>query len=66
MGDQNIRPLWHRSSYSSANIENCVEVALVGREVWVRDSNFPHLPTLSFTRRTWSEFLAELGSPTTP
>ncbi|MBB4890640.1 DUF397 domain-containing protein [Streptomyces netropsis] len=66
MGDQNIRPHWRRSSFSTAGVDNCVEVAFVDHEVWVRDSHFVHLPALSFTPRTWSEFLAELGSPTTP
>ncbi|MEV4873624.1 DUF397 domain-containing protein [Streptomyces syringium] len=64
MGDQEIRPHWRRSSFSTAGVDNCVEVAFVGRDVWVRDSNSPDQPSLSFSRRTWRAFLTEVKPPT--
>ncbi|MFI8944500.1 DUF397 domain-containing protein [Streptomyces syringium] len=64
MGDQNFRPLWRRSSFSGPGTDNCIEIAFVHREVWVRDSNAPHRPPLSFAHRPWQEFLARLESPT--
>ncbi|MFD7239529.1 DUF397 domain-containing protein [Streptomyces syringium] len=63
MGDQNIRPHWRRSSFSTAGVDNCVEVAFVDHKVWVRDSNAPQLPALSFPRRTWRAFLTRLEPP---
>ncbi|WP_207303912.1 DUF397 domain-containing protein [Streptomyces syringium] len=64
MGDQIFRPLWRRSTFSQGVDGNCVEIAFVHREVWVRDSNAPDRPALSFTHRPWQEFLARLVSPT--
>ncbi|MFF5131762.1 DUF397 domain-containing protein [Streptomyces syringium] len=64
MGDQKIRPHWRRSSFTGAADNNCVEIAFVHREVWVRDSNAPNRPPLSFAHRPWQEFLARLVSPT--
>ncbi|HLI36689.1 MAG TPA: DUF397 domain-containing protein [Streptosporangiaceae bacterium] len=48
---------WRKSSYSSANSGNCVEVArnLPGR-VAVRDSKDPEGPVLSFTPGSWQLF----------
>ncbi|MEW2579648.1 DUF397 domain-containing protein [Streptomyces syringium] len=63
MGDQIIRPIWLRSSFSGPTTENCVEVAFVGRDVWVRDSHCPDQPSLSFSRHTWRAFLTELEPP---
>ncbi|WP_370419502.1 DUF397 domain-containing protein [Streptomyces sp. QH1-20] len=64
MSAQQIRPHWHRSSFSGGAEDNCVEVAYDDHEVWVRDSNAPNLPPLSFAHRPWQEFLARLESPT--
>jgi hypothetical protein len=52
---------WRKSSYSSANGGQCVEVArnLPGA-VAVRDSKNPHGPKLIFTPDEWSAFTAEL------
>ena len=50
---------WRKSSYSSANGGNCVEVAsnLPGA-VAVRDSKDPHGPALIFTPDEWEAFTA--------
>ncbi|MEU2512664.1 DUF397 domain-containing protein [Streptomyces syringium] len=64
MGGQEIRPLWRRSTFSQGGEGNCVEVAFLHREVWVRDSHAPDRPTISFPRRTWHAFLTELKPPT--
>ncbi|MEG3633190.1 DUF397 domain-containing protein [Micromonospora palythoicola] len=51
--------IWRKSSRSSGNQGNCVEVAdnLPG-VVGVRDSKHPHGPALTFTPDTWRSFLA--------
>ncbi|MGI5528409.1 DUF397 domain-containing protein [Streptomyces syringium] len=64
MGDQIFRPLWRRSTFSQNIDGNCVEVAFLLHEVWVRDSNTPDRPPISFHHRPWQEFLARLVSPT--
>lgn len=52
---------WRKSSYSSANGGQCVEVArnLPGA-VAVRDSKDPGGPALVFTPRDWRAFTATL------
>lgn len=40
-------PVWRKSSFSSGNGGNCVEVAFLGSSVGVRDSKNPNGPTLS-------------------
>jgi uncharacterized protein DUF397 len=49
---------WRKSSYSSSNGGNCVEVArnLPGM-VAVRDSKNPKGPALVFSREEWQAFL---------
>ncbi|WBB94012.1 DUF397 domain-containing protein [Verrucosispora sp. WMMC514] len=51
--------IWRKSSRSSGNQGNCVEVAdnLPG-VVGVRDSKHPHGPTLTLTPDAWRSFLA--------
>jgi hypothetical protein len=46
---------WHKSSRSADT--NCVEVAVEGRRVLVRDSTQPTGPVLAFTQRDWAAFL---------
>jgi hypothetical protein len=54
-----INALWRKSSYSSGNGGNCVEVArnLPGA-VAVRDSKDPDGPKLTFGPATWAAFIA--------
>jgi Domain of unknown function (DUF397) len=35
---------WRKASYSSANAENCVEMAHLGQVVGIRDSKSPDQP----------------------
>lgn len=53
--------MWRKSSYSSANGGNCVEVAsnLPG-VVAVRDSKAPAGPVLAFTPAQWRAFAARI------
>jgi hypothetical protein len=53
------RAVWRKSSYSSGNGGNCVEVArnLPGA-VAVRDSKNPDGPKLMFSRAVWGAFTA--------
>jgi hypothetical protein len=50
--------IWHKSTRSSGNSGNCVEVAdnLPG-VVGVRDSKDPTGPALVFTQTTWRGFV---------
>lgn len=47
---------WRRSSYSTSNGGNCVEVAATLHAVAVRDSKDPCAATLAFTRGKWLAF----------
>lgn len=53
--------MWRKSSYSSANGGNCVEVAsnLPGL-VAVRDSKAPEGPALIFAPAQWQAFVARV------
>ncbi|MBU2664707.1 DUF397 domain-containing protein [Actinoplanes bogorensis] len=46
---------WRKSSGSVET--NCVEVALVGGVIGVRNSRDPSGPVLAFTRSEWAAFL---------
>jgi hypothetical protein len=48
---------WHKSSYSSAQGDNCVEVAAIPTSVHVRDSKDTALPGLALSRHAWSTFI---------
>jgi hypothetical protein len=50
--------VWHKSSRSGPNCDNCVEVAdnLPG-VVYVRDSKNPNGPVLAFKPMAWSGFV---------
>ncbi|MCD0453255.1 DUF397 domain-containing protein [Actinocorallia sp. API 0066] len=51
---------WFKSSYSSANSDNCVEVALNLPAIAVRDSKNPSGPALRFSRASWRKLTTEL------
>ncbi len=51
---------WRKASYSTSNGGACVEVALVGNTVAVRDSKNPDGPTLVFAPNDWKSFTAEM------
>ena len=46
---------WRKSSYSGAG--DCVEVAVKGDEVAVRDSKFPEAGMLVFPVESWRAFI---------
>jgi hypothetical protein len=49
---------WSRASWSKSNGSgDCVEVAIVGETIGLRDSKDPTGPVLTCTYRSWREFL---------
>ncbi|WP_405985414.1 DUF397 domain-containing protein [Streptomyces sp. NBC_00872] len=48
---------WRKSSYSSGNNDNCLEVADGYASIPVRDSKNPTGPTLLFQPTNWSSFI---------
>ncbi|MFI1090982.1 DUF397 domain-containing protein [Streptomyces sp. NPDC020917] len=48
---------WFKSSYSSNEEPNCVEVASTPGTVHVRDSKDPDGPQLAFSPAAWTAFL---------
>ncbi|MBT2415377.1 DUF397 domain-containing protein [Streptomyces sp. ISL-12] len=61
---------WFKSSYSSNDGPECVEVAISatapGSTVHVRDSKDTSRPHLSFTDATWTSFTGTITSPDRP
>jgi hypothetical protein len=54
---------WHKSSYSSSNGGNCVEVARnLPDLVAVRDSKDPQGTVMTFTPEQWQAFVSEVRS----
>ena len=55
--------IWRKSSYSSPDGQNCVEVATnLADTVAVRDSKDPDGPVLALTPAQWRAFLAGIKS----
>lgn len=52
------RAQWHKSTRSGPNCDNCVEVAMIGGAVALRDSKNPTGPVLIFTPDEWDAFTA--------
>ena len=57
---------WRKSSYSSNGGATCVEAAMVGAVVAVRDSTDPDGPKLAFTGREWDAFLTRVKDQRLP
>ncbi|MEU6442080.1 DUF397 domain-containing protein [Streptomyces sp. NPDC047046] len=51
--------VFHKSSYSSGNSGNCVEVARTASAVWVRDSKDLARPAFRIGAAAWEAFLPE-------
>ncbi|WP_328449646.1 DUF397 domain-containing protein [Streptomyces sp. NBC_00386] len=51
------RPEWIKSSYSTADGPDCVEMAVVPDRILVRDSKNPGGPRLSLAPTAWAAFL---------
>jgi hypothetical protein len=49
--------VWHKSSRSGPNTDNCVEVAFVDGAIAVRDSKNPDGSVLLFTPEEWDAFV---------
>ena len=47
---------WHKSSYSSDQGGNCIEVATIEKHRAIRDSKEPAGPVLGITTAQWSAF----------
>ncbi|WP_063772693.1 DUF397 domain-containing protein [Streptomyces sp. CT34] len=50
-------PNWHKSSYSSGNTNDCVEIADNQPRVLVRDTKLNPSPVVAVTRSAWSAFI---------
>ena len=48
---------WRKSSYSTSNGGNCVEIGADSHTIAVRDSKNPDRAALAFTRDTWQAFI---------
>jgi hypothetical protein len=53
--------VWRKSSYSTGNNGNCVELAVSLRTTGVRDSKNSAGPILTFDHPVWVAFLRTLG-----
>ncbi|MEU7485376.1 DUF397 domain-containing protein [Streptomyces sp. NPDC042319] len=51
-------PHWFKSSYSTEQGGNCVEVAVAPTAIHIRDSKDSDGPHLSVTPATWANFTA--------
>ncbi|MGA5443701.1 DUF397 domain-containing protein [Streptomyces griseoincarnatus] len=49
--------VWTKSSYSTDEGPDCVEIAATPANILVRDSKTPHGPRLTLTPTTWAAFL---------
>jgi hypothetical protein len=49
--------VWHKSTRSGSQTDNCVEVAFAGGAIVVRDSRNPDGAQLVFTPNEWDAFV---------
>ncbi|GGR26333.1 DUF397 domain-containing protein [Streptomyces roseolus] len=49
---------WFKSSYSGSQGDSCVEVAVAGQAVHVRDSKDVSRPSLAVGREGWGRFVS--------
>ncbi|MER5582533.1 DUF397 domain-containing protein [Streptomyces asoensis] len=61
ISEQPAQLSWFKSTYSSGEGGECVEVATNGTTVRVRDSKKQSGPQLAFTSGAWAGFVADLG-----
>ncbi|GGV31582.1 hypothetical protein GCM10010277_15380 [Streptomyces longisporoflavus] len=52
--------VWFKSSYSGGNETECVEVATVSDQVFVRDSKLPAGRRFGVEARAWAGFVASV------
>jgi len=53
-------PTWRRSSYSNTQGNQCVEVAVIGDRIALRDSKDPNGPVLTFSKAEWRQFVRRM------
>ncbi|MFC7381730.1 DUF397 domain-containing protein [Sphaerisporangium rhizosphaerae] len=51
---------WRKSTHSTAQGENCVEVARTDSHVAIRDSKCPDGPILILRHKEWNAFVAKI------
>ncbi|MFD7818505.1 DUF397 domain-containing protein [Streptomyces sp. NPDC059785] len=56
---------WIKSSYSTSDGPDCVEVATAPRHILIRDSKVPDGPRLALSPTTWASFLPYATAETT-
>jgi hypothetical protein len=56
---------WRKSSHSSSNGGNCVEVGTAPHAVAVRDTKDLHGPALTFSRDGWRAFTSRVAADET-
>ncbi|WP_405950812.1 DUF397 domain-containing protein [Streptomyces prunicolor] len=54
---------WFKSSYSSSEGGNCLEVAAHPAAIHIRDSKVPAGDILTVSPSTWTEFLSRVTHP---
>ncbi|MFD3627621.1 MULTISPECIES: DUF397 domain-containing protein [unclassified Streptomyces] len=54
---------WFKSSYSTNDGPECVEVATTPETIHVRDSKHIHGPRLTFAPHQWAAFLPYVSGP---
>ncbi|WP_326799069.1 DUF397 domain-containing protein [Streptomyces sp. NBC_01808] len=52
-----IGPDWFKSSYSSGDADNCIEIAVTSQAVLVRDTKDREGGQLSVTPAAWADFV---------
>ncbi|MFH8485494.1 DUF397 domain-containing protein [Streptomyces longisporoflavus] len=52
--------VWFKSSYSGSNETECVEVAVMSAQVFVRDSKRPADRQFSVEPHAWADFVASI------
>jgi hypothetical protein len=55
-----LSPAWAKSSHSTPNGGNCVQVRRTTTAVQIRDSKNPDGPVLTFTPAEWQAFTAAI------
>ena len=55
---------WRKSSYSTSNGGNCIEVAATPHTIAVRDSKNPGGANLAFARDSWQAFTRHVKAHT--
>jgi Domain of unknown function (DUF397) len=57
---------WRKSSYSTGNGGNCVEIGQARPGIAIRDSKDPKGPRLSFKSEIWEAFAAKVKTTQKP